>query len=298
MRFGKVSGTRSRLRFTASALCVVALLMTTLAVFPQTIVRAALDQQQQPKTAPTKRPLTHKDYDSWRLIQTWQVSRDGKFIGYAYTAEDGDGEIVVRNVVTGTEWRAPRGYRPPVPPPDDPGTNAAEFQASQARLLRPFFTADSRFVVFGTEPTKAELNKAKKDKKKPEEMPKNGMGIMDLTSGKVVEIERVKNFQVPEDAGGFVAYLMEAPLPEKPGHQHDLFEPGFLRALVAQIRWQLLSPYRSLFRSRSGGRSVPGRHLLRLRIHQRREAGRSLETGLKGVDLASPAAIIPAGGCR
>jgi len=190
--------------------------MTTLAVFPQTIVRAALDQQQQPKTAPTKRPLTHKDYDSWRLIQTWQVSRDGKFIGYAYTAEDGDGEIVVRNVVTGTEWRAPRGYRPPVPPPDDPGTNAAEFQASQARLLRPFFTADSRFVVFGTEPTKAELNKAKKDKKKPEEMPKNGMGIMDLTSGKVVEIERVKNFQVPEDAGGFVAYLMEAPLPEKP----------------------------------------------------------------------------------
>src|SRR6187549_3943848 len=173
----------------------------------------ALAQQAAPATA--KRPLTHQDYDSWRSILAQQVSRDGKFVAYAYVPQDGDGEIVVRNIATGVDWRAPRGYRPPVPPPDDPGTNVAEFQAEQARLLRPVFTADSRFVVFGTEPTKAELNKAKKDKKKPEDMPKNGLGIMDLSNGNVVKIERVKNFQVPEDGSGFIAYLMEAPLPEK-----------------------------------------------------------------------------------
>ncbi len=124
--------------------------------------------------------------------------------------QDGDGEIVVRNIATGIEWRAPRGYRPPVPPPDDPGANIAEFQAEQARLLRPVFTADSRFLVFGTEPTKAEMNKAKKEKKKPEDMPKNGLGIMDLSNGTVTRVERVKNFHVPEDGSGFIAYLMEA----------------------------------------------------------------------------------------
>jgi dipeptidyl aminopeptidase/acylaminoacyl peptidase len=137
-------------------------------------------------------------------------------VAYAYTPQDGDGEIVVRNVATGVEWRAPRGYRPPAPPPDDPGTNVAEFQAGQARLLRPVFTADTRFIVFGTEPTKAELNKAKKEKKKPEEMPKNGMGLMDLSTGTATKIERVKSFQVPEDGARFIAYLLEAPLPEKP----------------------------------------------------------------------------------
>ena len=163
--------------------------------------------------APAKRPLTHQDYDSWRSILAQQVSRDGKFVAYAYAPQDGDGEIVVRNVVTGVDWRAPRGYRPPVPPPDDPGTNLAEFQAEQARLLRPVFTADSRFVVFGVEPTKAELTKAKKEKKKPEDMPRNGLAIMNLSNGTVTRIERVKNFRVPEDGGGFIAYLLEATTP-------------------------------------------------------------------------------------
>ena len=47
-------------------------------------------------------------------------------------------------------------------------------------------------------------------------MPKNGLGIMDLSTGTVTNIERVKSFQVPEDGAGFVAYLLEAPIPEKP----------------------------------------------------------------------------------
>ncbi|MGH9883360.1 MAG: hypothetical protein ACRD6N_18135, partial [Pyrinomonadaceae bacterium] len=81
------------------------------------------------------------------------------------------------------------------------------------RLIRPLITADSRFVVFSIEPTKAEVNRAKKDKKKPEEMPKNAMGIMDLSSGNVTRIDKVKSFQVPEDGSGFIVYLLE-PKPE------------------------------------------------------------------------------------
>jgi hypothetical protein len=79
--------------------------------------------------------------------------------------------------------------------------------AAQARLSRPVFTADSRFVVFSIEPAKADLNKAKKDKKRPDDMPRNALGIMDLSSGQVARVERVKSFQVPEDGSGVVAYL-------------------------------------------------------------------------------------------
>ncbi|HEX6719085.1 MAG TPA: prolyl oligopeptidase family serine peptidase [Pyrinomonadaceae bacterium] len=177
-------------------------LLCTLALFA-----SILTAQQ---AAPAKRPLTHQDYDSWRSILAQQVSRDGKFVAYAYVPQDGDGEIVVRNVATGVDWRASRGYRPPLPPPDDPGTNIAEYQAEQTRLLRPVFTADSRFIVFGTEPTKAEVTKAKKEKKKPEDMPKNGLAIMDLSNGTVTRVERVKSFRVPEDGSGYIAYLLEA----------------------------------------------------------------------------------------
>jgi dipeptidyl aminopeptidase/acylaminoacyl peptidase len=189
-----------KLQRTVALVCTLALLASTV-----------LAQQ---ATAP-KRPLTHQDYDSWRSILAQQVSRDGKFVAYAYMPQDGDGEIVARNIATGVDWRAPRGYRPPVPPPDDPGTNLAEFQAEQARLLRPVFTADSRFLVFTVEPTKAEVNKAKKEKKKPEDMPKNGLSIMDLSNGTVTRIERVKTFRVPEDGSGFIAYQMESTKPEE-----------------------------------------------------------------------------------
>ena len=184
----------------------------------------ALAQQ----AAPAKRALTHQDYDSWRSVVAQQVSRDGKFVAYAYMPQDGDGEIVVRNLATGVEWKAPRGYRPPVPPPDDPGTNIAEFQAEQARLLRPVFTADSRFLIFSTEPTKAELNKAKKEKKKPEDMPRNGLSIMDLSNGTVTRIEKVKTFRVPEDGSGFIAYQLEGakPEPAKPEAAKPTQEPS------------------------------------------------------------------------
>src|SRR5215510_4452524 len=191
-RFGKVS------RQAASLVCVIALLVTCFA--------QALSQQ----SAQGKRPLTHQDYDSWHSIQSPQISRDGKFVAYAYMAQDADSEIVARNVATGAEWRAPRGYHPPLPPPDESTPNVAEVIAAQARLVRPAFTADSHFVVFSIEPTKAELNKAKKDKKKPEDMPKNALGIMDVSSGQVARIDRVKNFQVPEDGSGFIACLLEA----------------------------------------------------------------------------------------
>ena len=191
-RFARVS------RQGASLICVLALLATTLLpAFAQ-------------RTAVAKRPLTHADYDTWRSIVSPQISRDGKFVAYAYMAQDDDSDIVVRNIATGKEWRAPRGYRPPAPPPDVSIPGSAELIAEQARFVRPQFTADTRFVAFGIEPTKAELNKAKKEKKRPEEMPKTALCLMDLASGQVAKIDRVKNFQVPEDGSGFIAYLMEA----------------------------------------------------------------------------------------
>src|SRR6266853_1483824 len=197
--FGRVS------RQCTSAICLIALLATSFV--------HALGQ-----TAP-KRPLTHQDYDSWHSIQSPQISRDGKFVAYAYMGQDGDSEIVVRNLTSGAEWRAPRGYRPPAPPPDDSIPNVAELIAANARLVRPAFTADSRLVLFSIEPTKAEVNKAKKagpgtregagNNPAPKEGLKNALGIMDTSTGQVTRIERVKSFQVPEDGSGFIAYLLE-----------------------------------------------------------------------------------------
>ncbi len=145
--------------------------------------------------AGAKKPLSYDAYDGWRSIQGTQLSRDGRWLAYALVPQDGDGELVVRDLKTDKEHRAARG---------------------RGAVL----TADGKFAVFTVAPVKAEVDKAKKDKKKPEEQPKGGLGIMDLATGRVTTVERVKSFKVAEDSGAFVAYLLEPPL-KKPDEKKD-----------------------------------------------------------------------------
>ena len=134
-----------------------------------------------------KKPLSYDAYDGWRSIQGAQLSRDGQWLVYALAPEDGDGELVALNLSTNKECRSPRGKQPTI-------------------------TVDGKFVVFTVAPLKADMDKAKKDKKKPEEQPKAGLGILNLATGEVVMVDRVKSFKVPEESGVAVAYLMEPPV--------------------------------------------------------------------------------------
>jgi dipeptidyl aminopeptidase/acylaminoacyl peptidase len=169
--------------------------------------------------APAKRPLMHSDYDSWRSIQQQQLTLDGKFLAYVLNPQDADGEVVARNLATGVEWRHPHGHRPETTTPavvDDQqrpaaGRGAGPGGGGAASGLA--FTAAGRFLVFQIFPTKAEEEAAKKANARPADAPQNAMGIMDLSTGKVDRIERVRRFQVPEEGVDFIAYLLE-PKPE------------------------------------------------------------------------------------
>ena len=154
--------------------------------------------------AQTKRPLNHKDYDPWRSIVSQKLSNDGKFLAYGLFPQEGDGEVVIRNLVTGKEQREPAGSRP-TPTPATPGE---ENPAAEARGLSLSFSADSRTLVFSTFPAKAANDQAKKDKKPA---PKDGMVIVNLADGKAARIERVKRFALAEKAPNLLAYLKEGP---------------------------------------------------------------------------------------
>ena len=158
--------------------------------------------------AQTKRPLTHRDYDGWRTISSQRLSNDGKYLAYGLFPEEGDGEVIIRNLVTGQDTRHPAGARPPAAPPDPENPEAGP---PAPRGVTIEFSADSRTVVFSTFPSKAETDKAKRDKKPADQMPKDGMVIVDLASGRETKIDRVKRFQMPEKTAGFLAYLKEGP---------------------------------------------------------------------------------------
>jgi dipeptidyl aminopeptidase/acylaminoacyl peptidase len=134
---------------------------------------------------PVKQPIGYDAFDGWRSIQGTRISRDGAWLAYALTPQDGDGEVVARNLKTGSEHRHPRGNSPAI-------------------------TFDGRFVVFAVAPHKADVDKAKKEKKRPEDQPKAGLAVLNLSNGEVFAVDRVKSFKLPEKSGRFVAYLKEA----------------------------------------------------------------------------------------
>lgn len=132
-----------------------------------------------------KAPISHEVYASWRSIQTPILSRDGQWAAYALHGQESDGELVVKNLRDGREWRAVRG-------------------------AQPSFSYDGRYLAFTITPTVADVAKAKKEKKKPEDAPKPGMGWMNLATGQVESLERVKRFAFAEEGGSQLAVLLEA----------------------------------------------------------------------------------------
>jgi len=166
-----------------------------------------------------KRPLNHKDYDGWKTITAQHLSADGKFLAYALFPEDGDGEIIVRDLVTGKDSHFPGGARP-LPT----GTVPEEGPPPEPRSATIAFSSDCKYVVFSVFPLKADTDKARKEKKTAEQMPKDSMTIVELATGKAVTVDRVKRFSMPEKASGWLAYQKEAP--EPPAKAADAAKPA------------------------------------------------------------------------
>ena len=161
----------------------------------------------------TKRPLNQKDFDGWRSIAGAVLSRDGRYLAYSFMPEDGDGDLVVRDLRSGTEWRESAGALPPPPIQNPEEVNPDSPPPTPA--IKIAITSDSRFVVATTYPPKAETEKAKKAKKKPEEMPKGGLIIVDLSTGQATRVDAVQSMEVPSKGGPWVAYLKAPQPPEK-----------------------------------------------------------------------------------
>jgi dipeptidyl aminopeptidase/acylaminoacyl peptidase len=171
-------------------------------------------------SAQSKRPIHHRDYDGWRSIQSQTLSRDGKFLAYGVFPEDGDGEFIVRNLATGKEVREGAGALPPAP--DNTNFEAPAGDQAAARSIRILFTHDNRYVVASSFPAKADTEKARKERKRPDEMPRTGMIIVDLASFSASRVADVASLQVPELGDPFVAYLKGS----KPGEGAAATENG------------------------------------------------------------------------
>ncbi len=140
-----------------------------------------------PLYAQNKQVLDHDAYEIWNLIEEEAIAPNGEWVLASLGPQDGDAELRVTAADGNQTYTVPRG-------------------------VKAHFAPNSPFAVFHIKAPKDSLIAAKRAEKKDDALPKDSLGILNLQTGAVVKVPRVKSFQLPENAGTWVAYHLEKPL--------------------------------------------------------------------------------------
>jgi len=132
-----------------------------------------------------KRPLDHSVYDGWQSISTSALSKNGQYIYYVVSPQEGDGQLVVTTPDNQTVGRIDRG-------------NGASF------------SPDDKFLLALIKPFYAETREARIKKKKPEDMPGDSLAIFNLETAAIHKVPHVKSFKLGKESGEYLAYLTES----------------------------------------------------------------------------------------
>ena len=151
-----------------------------------------------------QRPITAKDFDSWRSISGQTLSHDGQYLAYGVFPQEGDGEVIVRDLKANKDMpHIPAGQLPP-PPMDDPNAEGPP----PPRAIKLSFSEDGKTLVFLAYASHAAVEKAKTDRRGAAH---EELVIVDLGAAKVTRVADVKSFQLPEKGNGALAYQKYAP---------------------------------------------------------------------------------------
>ncbi|MHC1705075.1 MAG: prolyl oligopeptidase family serine peptidase [Tenuifilaceae bacterium] len=137
-----------------------------------------------------KIPLSHDVYDSWTDLMNPRISDNGRWISYEINPQDGDGNLWLVDSQNDFRISFKRGYRASVSPLNN-------------------------FIVYQEKPEKVIVRKAKIDKKKKDDMPKDSLKIYVFESKKVYAFPKLKSYKVGEIDGDWVAILTEMKKKEK-----------------------------------------------------------------------------------
>ena len=131
-----------------------------------------------------KKPLDHSVYDSWQSIGERAISNNGKWIVYGINVQEGDNQLVIQSHDTSYKLVVPRGYN-------------------------TIITPDSRFAIFRIRSLFKDTREARIKKKRPDDFPKDSLGIVEFGKDSILKVARVKAYKTPEKSATWVAYHKE-----------------------------------------------------------------------------------------
>ncbi len=133
-----------------------------------------------------KKPLDHSVYDSWKSVGSFSMSEDGKFGSYMVREQEGNSYVEILNFKTLERTTIDR--------------------ASQTGL-----TPDGKFLVTTIKPFFQESREARNKKVKPDQMPKDTLGIYNVHTKELKKIPYLKSLKTGRYNKGFIAFQTTPP---------------------------------------------------------------------------------------
>jgi hypothetical protein len=172
-----------------------------------------------------KKSLDHSVYDGWQRIGERVISANGNWAAFTVDPQEGDGKLIVRSLQSTTQREFERG------------ANAQ-------------FSYEGRFLVFKIKARYAETREAKIKKKKPEEMPKDSLGIWDIAKDSLTKLAMVKSYKMPAKEEGLLAIQLESI--EKAGENAEAASDLLVRDLLAGTEKKIVRISDYLWANRGG----------------------------------------------
>ncbi|HSQ47688.1 MAG TPA: hypothetical protein VLM44_12325, partial [Lutibacter sp.] len=131
-----------------------------------------------------KKILDHADVEIWNAIKNKAISSDGNFVMYSLEKGEQDQFLNIKDANANLIF---------------------EHQRSEEGK----FTYNSKFAIFTVKPFKDSIRALQRKKIDKEKLPKDSLGIYNLTNKALVKIANVKSYKIPEKWEGYVAYLLD-----------------------------------------------------------------------------------------
>jgi hypothetical protein len=136
-----------------------------------------------------KKSLSIDDFGNWNTLSNSIISNDGTRIAFEQNPQKGDGMLIVKSGKSDYDT-IPRGNK------------AA-------------FGPENNFIVFSIKQPEDSIRKAKLDKVKKEDMPKDSLGIWVFGRNEINKFPKLKSFKIPEENARWIAFTVEpAPAPK------------------------------------------------------------------------------------
>lgn len=165
----------------------------------------ALLMEQAPAPAGARRAIELDDITAWKSIGVTALSNNGEWFAYRIAPQEGDAELVVRNVASGKEMKFPLGETG-APAGGGPGAAAL---AGGATLT---FSDDSKWIAFNTSPLRAEAQRLRRQRRPVQ----GSVMVVNLATGDKKEYPRVRRFAFSGEASNYIALHRSQPQPAGP----------------------------------------------------------------------------------